>query len=332
LDGYGDEEGLGLDASGGVCDFAAMAPTPTLRSSGDLLADRRYAYAEAALKEGDHRAAADLAEQSLELAPAYAPALALLGRARAMLGEREAALAALARALELEPADALGVRIDLARLGALPPGEAMSQNYVRALFDDYAGTFDKHLVKNLNYRGPELLRAAVRRAFAAYGRRLWAERVLDLGCGTGLVARAFEGTYAAIEGVDLSPRMLAAARRTRLYDRLHEGDLLSFLEEQAERTADLVVSADVFVYLAALEGVFAEAHRVLRPGGVFAFTVQAHAGEGVVLGEDSRYAHGEAHLRALAAVTGFSIAVFEPVSTRRDRGADVPGFLLVLER
>ena len=246
-----------------------MPPSPTLRSSGDLLADRRYAYAEAALKDGDHRTAAELAEQCLERAPCFAAAQALLGRARAALGEREAALAALMRALDCDPEDALGVRIDLARLGAVPPEEAIGAGYVRALFDDYAGTFDKQLVKNLHYRGPELLRAAVRRAFAADGRRLWAERALDLGCGTGLAGQAFAGCYRRIEGVDLSPRMLAAARRTRLYDRLHEGDLLGFLREQREKSADLVLAADVFVYLAALDAVFGEVARVLMPKRLF---------------------------------------------------------------
>jgi predicted TPR repeat methyltransferase len=284
------------------------------------------------MTDGDHAVAADLAEQSLELAPLFAPAHALLGRARAALGQRDAAVAALLRALDLEPDDALGVRLDLARLGALPTEEAIGAGYVRALFDNYAGTFDKHLVKNLNYRGPEILHAAVRRAHAAYGQKLWCRRILDLGCGTGLVAQAFAGAYGAIEGVDLSPRMLAMAHRTRLYDGLHEGDLLSFLKGQGERAADLVVAADVFVYIAALNDIFAEVHRVLMPGGLFAFTVQAHAGAGVILGDDSRYAHGELYLRDLAAQTGFSVALFEAVSTREDLGQPVPGFLLVLER
>ena len=308
-----------------------MPPASNVRSSGDLLADRRYAYADAAMQDGDHRAAADLAAQSLELAPLFAPAHALLGRAHVALGERDAAVAALRRALELEPDDALGVRIDLARLGALPPDEAIGAGYVRALFDDYAGTFDKHLVKNLNYRGPELLHAAVRRAQAAYGQPLWCERVLDLGCGTGLVAQAFAGAYGAIEGVDLSPRMLAAARKTRLYDRLHEGDLLGFLKGKESDSADLVVAADVFVYIAGLDDIFREVHRVLARGGLFAFTVQAHDGEDVILGADSRYAHGEPYLRDLAARVGFSVALLEPVSTREDRGHPVPGFLVVLE-
>jgi predicted TPR repeat methyltransferase len=311
---------------------AAMSVVPTLRSSGDLLADRRYAYADAALAGGDHAAAADLAEQTLELAPLFAPAHALLGRALARLGRRDAAVAALSRALELEPDDALGVRIDLARLDALAPDQAVGAGYVRALFDDYAGSFERHLVKNLNYRGPELLHAAVRRARTAQGRKLWFTRVLDLGCGTGLVAKAFEGTYGTIEGIDLSPRMLARARRARLYKRLHEADLVAFLTQEPEASADLVIAADVFVYMAALDDAFRQTHRVLENGGLFAFTVQAHDGDGVVLGADSRYAHGESYLRGVAAETGFATILFEHVSTRQDRDLDVPGFLLILER
>ena len=42
-------------------------------SSGDLLADRRYAYAMAAAKEADHEAAADLLAQTLEIVPDWAP-------------------------------------------------------------------------------------------------------------------------------------------------------------------------------------------------------------------------------------------------------------------
>jgi predicted TPR repeat methyltransferase len=88
-----------------------MAPV-VHRSTGDLLADRRYAYAEAAWNEGDAAAAADLAGQALDLAPDFAPAHALLGRATAALGRTEEARRALERALALEPDDALGAGID----------------------------------------------------------------------------------------------------------------------------------------------------------------------------------------------------------------------------
>src|SRR5919112_745155 len=68
---------------------------------------------------------------------------ALLGRASAELGAEAQAVEALRQALTLEPEDALGVRVDLARLGALAPGEAITDGYVRALFDDYAPRFDR---------------------------------------------------------------------------------------------------------------------------------------------------------------------------------------------
>jgi predicted TPR repeat methyltransferase len=309
-----------------------MPQTQTVRTSGDFRADRRYEYARAAFDERDFGAAADLARQVLELAPDFAAAHALLGRSLAEQGAREEAVDALRQALALEPEDALGVRLDLARLGALAPDEAMTDGYVRALFDDYAPKFDRHLTKSLAYRGPELLADGLRRACSKRVRDFRFGLTLDLGCGTGLMAQALAGLCSPIEGVDLSPRMLEKAQKTRLYDALHEGELVSFLSGRAAAEADLVVAADVFVYMAALDGVFRGAQRVLGREGLFAFTVQAHEGEGFILGEDARYAHGEAYLRELAEAAGFMVAIFERVSTREDRGVPVPGFLCVLQR
>jgi predicted TPR repeat methyltransferase len=309
-----------------------MPLTSTHRSSGDLNADRRYEYARAAFEEKDFEAAADLARQVLEIAPNFAAAHALLGRSVAELDAREEAVEALRKALELEPDDALGVRLDLARLGALAPDEAISDGYVRALFDEYAPSFDGHLTKSLAYRGPELMAGALRRACSERGRPFHFGSTLDLGCGTGLMARALERSSDRIEGVDLSPLMLERARRSELYDALHAGELVGFLSGRAAAEADLVLAADVFVYMAGLDAAFREAHRVLKSGGLFAFTVQAHEGEGFVLGEDARYAHSEAYLRDLAAKTGFTVVLLENVSTRQDRGRPVPGYLAVLER
>ncbi|MBZ6078605.1 class I SAM-dependent DNA methyltransferase [Microvirga puerhi] len=309
-----------------------MSPASTSRSSGDLLADRRYEYARGAFDEKDFEAAADLARQVLDLVPDFAAAHALLGRSVAELGQADAAVAALRKALILEPEDALGVKLDLARLGAVAPEEAMSDGYVRALFDDYAPRFERHLTQSLSYRGPDLLIDALRRACS---KRMRLDRfgpTLDLGCGTGLMAKALAGRCARIEGVDLSPRMLEKAAKEKLYDALHESDLVGFLTGRADEEADLVIAADVFVYMADLETAFREVHRVLRRGSLFAFTAQAHDGAGFVLGEDARYAHSEPYLSQLAVQVGFTPVLFERVSTRMDRGQPVPGFLVALER
>ncbi|WP_445501307.1 methyltransferase domain-containing protein [Microvirga sp. G4-2] len=309
-----------------------MPLTSSFRSSGDVLADRRYEYAGAAFDERDFEAAADLARQVLELAPRFAPAHALLGRAAAELGLQGEAVDALRRALELEPEDVLGVRLDLARLGALPPDEAMTDSYVRALFDEYAPKFDRHLTKSLGYRGPELIADALRRACSRQIRDDRFGLTLDLGCGTGLMGQALGGLCEALVGVDLSPRMLEKAAKTKLYDELHQGELVSFLKGRADARADLVVAADVFVYMAALDDAFREARRVLKREGLFAFTVQAHEGEGFLLGTDARYAHSESYLRKLAEENGFATVILERVSTREDRGVPVPGSLVVLQR
>ena len=309
-----------------------MPVTSSFRSSGDYLADRRYEYASAASKERDFEAAADLARQVLEFAPNFAPAYALLGRSAMELGLYEEAKQALQRALELEPEDILGVRLDLVRLGVLPADEAMTDAYVRALFDDYAPKFNRHLTGNLAYRGPELIADALRRACSKRVRDDRFGPALDLGCGTGLMGQELKGVCASLVGVDLSPGMLENAAKTGLYDEIHEGELVSFLKTRAGAEADLVVAADVFVYMAALEDVFRETKRVLKPEGLFAFTVQAHEGEGFIFGHDARYAHGESYLRSLAAENGFSTVIFERVSTREDRGVPVPGFLAVLQR
>ena len=303
-----------------------------MASSGNLLADRRYAYAEAAFAEDDVVAAADLARQVLELAPDFAPGWFLLGKSLEADGpDRDGAVAAFRRVLVLDPPDRLGAGVRLALLGVGEPETAMSAGYVRELFDDYAGRFDRHLRQGLGYRAPELLRDAVRRACSRRLRPFRFDAALDLGCGTGLAAEAFHDVAGRIAGVDLSPAMLRKAEGKRLYGELATGDLLAWLEGRAAGSADLVLAADVFVYVADLTPVFAAAARALRPGGMFAFTVQAGGGDAVRLGEDGRFAHGESYLRHVAAGTGLAVLLIEGVSTRRDRGADVPGLVAVLE-
>lgn len=305
-------------------------------SSGDLLADRRYAYAEACLAEGDAAGAAEMAEQALELAPRFAPAWFLLGRAREARarttdepGDHHGALRAYANALDLDPDDALGARLRLAQLGEGNANGAISPAYIRALFDGYAPRFERHLVGDLNYRGPAILRAALD---ARPDAPTYFADAIDLGCGTGLMAQAMAGRVGHLTGVDLSPAMLALAERSRRYQRLVEAELTAFLVREPPHSADLVLAADVFIYLGDLGPVLAGIARLLRPEGLAAFTVQGHDGEGVILGPDARYAHADAHVRTAAASAGFACLSLDEAAVRRERGIDVPGRVVILQR
>jgi len=177
------------------------------------------------------------------------------------------------------------------RLGAADIA-GMRPTYVTALFDQYAPKFDAALRDDLGYRGPALLLAAVLSARAAAGGPAGFGRVIDLGCGTGLAARAFAPVAGEIIGIDLSPRMIERARATGLYAEVGVAEIVEGLGRRPNNSADLILAADVMVYVHDMAPLLAEVARVLAPGGLFAFTVESHAGEGVVLGKGLRYAHG----------------------------------------
>lgn len=307
-------------------------------SSGDPTLDRRYAWAEAALKEGDAQACVEILDQTLAQAYHFTAAWHLYGLAQEALGHREEAATAWRQCLDLDPNDHFGARLDLARIGAMAAEDATSENFSGTLFDTYAERFDSHLTQALHYNAPMLLKAALARICDNASRPFRFDTVLDLGCGTGLMGEAIREEAGFLAGCDVSPRMIERARaKTRadgapLYDKLAVAGLTAFLTSRPDAFADLVVAADVFVYLGELAPAFAQSARVLKRGGLFAFTVQSHEGEGVVVGADRRFAHAEGWLRQRLKEAGFGSVTVEPASTRQDRDVAVPGLLIVAQR
>ena len=310
---------------------APMQPPALFLSSGDVLADRRYERARVYAAEGDFAAAEDLLTQALERAPNFASAWFALGEIRAGRGDRAGAVAAFRAALTADPADRHGAALHLARLGEGDPATAMTPAYVGTLFDQYAGHFDAALA-GLAYRGPALLRDALCVAAAARTRPFRFAHAVDLGCGTGLVAEALRAECDAIVGVDLSPAMVAAARRKGVYAEVALADLAAFIASQAAGACDLVVAGDAFVYLADLAPICRAVARALAPGGLFAFTVETHDGTGVVLGEKLRYAHGADHVRSALGGAGLEALLLKSASTRNENDAPVPGLVVVAGR
>jgi hypothetical protein len=88
----------------------------------------------------------------------------------------------------------------------------------------------------------------------------------------------------------------------------------------------------VLVYLSDLAPVVAAIARVTEPGGLFAFTVETHDGDGVMLGEKLRYSHGEAHVRHALARAGMKPRHLAPDSTRNENNRPVPGLVVVADR
>ncbi len=296
-------------------------------ASGDLVAGRRFTHAKALARQGDFGAAADLFEQALEREPRWAAAWFALGEMREKLGDFDAAAEAFRTALGADPADAQGAMGRLALIGRADPPRALPEAYVARLFDDYAPRFDTHLVKNLGYRGPALLADALS---AAAADRHFAS-ALDLGCGTGLTGEALRGRIDRLTGVDLSPAMIAKARARGVYDELIVGEAAALMRGRLQ-AFDLIVAADLLVYVGDLAPLFAAAATALTSGGLFAFSAETCDGGGFRLEPTMRFAHARPYLEATARASGLRPLLIEFASARREAGADAPGLIGVVER
>jgi predicted TPR repeat methyltransferase len=68
---------------------------------------------------------------------------------------------------------------------------------------------------------------------------------------------------------------------------------------------------------------------VLAPGGLLAFTVETHGGDGVILGQGLRYAHGTPCVRAAIEAAGLKLSHLEDLSARNEDNAPAPGLVVV---
>jgi predicted TPR repeat methyltransferase len=303
-------------------------PARLFFSSGDLLADRRYEFARDLQLKGDLAAAADLLEQAIELAPNFTSAWFTLGEIRERLGEPEASIAAFRSAREADPGDRHGAAVRLMRLGADQLGE-MPKGYVQTLFDQYAPRFEAALIGDLGYRAPQLLFKAVLSVRVKAKKPAFFKRAIDLGCGTGLGAAAFAKEVDHFIGIDLSPGMIEEARATALYAELEVADMVEGLRAKPDASANLLLAADAMCYVGDIAPMLAEARRVLAPGGVFAFTLETHQGDGVVIGAGLRYAHAAEYVRAKVTASGLAVAHLERASPRNEDNEPVQGLVVV---
>jgi predicted TPR repeat methyltransferase len=207
-------------------------------------------------------------------------------------------------------------------LGAPP---AAPRAYVQTLFDDYADVFDAHLVGTLGYSAhTQLVDGLVALARGPY------ENGIDVGCGTGLCGPLVRPLTRHLTGLDLSPRMLRKASELGVYDRLEHADAAEYLSRDGA-PVDLVVAADVFIYVGALEAMFAAVDRRMKRG-VFCFSVEVlPPGRGDFgLLASLRYAHSQSYLQRLASAHGFDLILEKLAQVRREQRTPVHGLFVYL--
>ncbi|MCG8512403.1 MAG: class I SAM-dependent methyltransferase [Rhodospirillales bacterium] len=139
------------------------------------------------------------------------------------------------------------------------------------LYGEWAETYDDELENNY-YVAPE--RGAG--VFAEHVADREA-RIIDVGCGTGLVGRVLAARgFAAIDGLDISAEMLSQARRKGGYDKLFEADLTGPIDV-ADATYDAAISVGTFTHNHVGPDGLDEVLRIVKPGGIASITVNGDA-------------------------------------------------------
>jgi ubiquinone/menaquinone biosynthesis C-methylase UbiE len=126
----------------------------------------------------------------------------------------------------------------------------------KGYYDDFSGWYERKRHHGYHAMLDELELGIVRGLAGG-------KEVLEVGCGTGLIMRGLDGRAKRLVGVDISPGMLAEARR-RGFD-VFEGqaEKLPFADE----SFDLAYSFKVLAHVPDIELALREMARVLRPGG-----------------------------------------------------------------
>ena len=201
------------------------------------------------------------------------------------------------------------------------------------------------------YNIPKLLRQSLVKALGKEDDEgfsvVWAERAVDLGCGSGQSGAEFRSCIGHLMGVDLSPEMAKEAHERGCYDRIVVGDAECILHKDSEddeqgREYDLVFACDLFAYIGDLRKMFCTVRKSLESkGGNFAFSAEIvnecdeskddEVDPGFVLQPCARFAHKCWYIRSLAQEFGFEILSFTGSTVlRQHSGKDVLGALVVL--
>ena len=124
---------------------------------------------------------------------------------------------------------------------------------------------------------------------------------------------------------------LEEAEAKGVYANLYLADVLEFLEGPNVRPAvyDLILSADTFIYIGKLDGIFTAARQALTDGGLFVFSVEHLEDGDFKLLPSSRYSQSDAYIEKLAAENKFEIIYREPVTVRIEKKVPIPGRIFV---
>lgn len=196
------------------------------------------------------------------------------------------------------------------RLVTPSPSDRLDFRGVRHAYDEVAEDYAAYLPDT---RPEARLDLAMIDAFAEAVTTCGDSRILDAGCGAGRMSRYLANRGCDVQGVDLSPGMVAMARRDHGDLRFSVGSLTDLPYPRGRFAGVMLWYSIIHTPPAGLDRIFAEVTRVLCPGGHVLVGFQAGEGTRDVstayrrFGHEielDRYLHTPDHVASVMAAAG----------------------------
>ena len=263
-------------------------------------------------------------EKLININPNDALLFNMTGGCYASQGKTDLAIKFYEKALILKPDYAIPKHMLNSLQGITSKGPP--QEYVKNLFDDYAERFDASLLDQLQYKLPFLIKEIILKIDPT---KTKFDKVIDLGCGTGLSAAGLSSISNNLTGIDISANMVSKARNLGIYDSLIVGDIVEVLSSTKEKY-DLFIALDVLIYIGEVESIFNAVKNCCNKNALFIFSIEIQEGHDYSLLKSSRYAHSENYILNIVSDM-FEVLGSQEVKLRKEGEVWIDGKIYIMQ-
>ena len=272
---------------------------------------------------GDLKGSIENYKKAININPKYFNANQNLGNLYRDLGDYDNAISSYQRALRIKPNDPQVTHMLNAVCGdstSRPPS-----NYVEDLFDEYASFFEDSLTQKLDYKIPSLISSYLKK-----NNHKTNKKIIDLGCGTGLLGFELNKYFDYIEGIDLSSSMIQEAKKKNVYNKLTKIGIIEYLSTEI-LDFDLFISLDVFIYIGEISDIFKLIKSRNKRKGKFIFSTEHNNKKDFFLEKTGRYSHSKKYIDNLCKKFDFQISSFKKTKLRKQSNHYVIGGIYILD-
>jgi predicted TPR repeat methyltransferase len=301
--------------------------------------------AELYIQERQPAKAAEVCRAAIDRGLKSALVYRVCGHALLLQGDRAKSAEMFRSGLAIDPKD--GYLLHMLAVVTDERSERAPEDYVRAVFDNRADTYEMAALFKLGVRVPGLIRREILRIRPKLDPSRPAAHklsaILDIGCGTGLIGAMTHDLTAYLKGVDLSRNIVRYAQLKGVYHELEIADMVASMHADP-RLYECITGGDSLSYFGNLKPVFEAAFKRLLPSGLFVFSLEAGAeswradiAAGVSkdewrLQDSGRYCHALPYVEATAKAAGFEVVQVWPEILNSEDGVNLHGYLINLRR